>query len=170
MDTFKKQEILKPYFENSYGCAAFSSVAKGGIFFVGGAYGKGSVYKLPEEEVVGTVELIQASGGFVLGGEVYAEIIFFQTEADFKRFTEGNFEFGADAKVVALTAAASTKATTMGNQGIQVGITADGTQVGGANKDAAPEYTKGMKVFTVSLGGLMYQATISGQKFNVSMS
>jgi len=128
------------------------------------------VYKLPEEEVVGTVELIQASGGFVLGGEVYAEIIFFQTEADFKRFTEGNFEFGADAKVVALTAAASAKATTMGNQGIQVGMTADGTQVGGANKDAAPEYTKGMKVFTVSLGGLMYQATISGQKFNVSMS
>eukprot|EP00985_Skeletonema_marinoi_P008622 scaffold3940_cov115-Skeletonema_marinoi.AAC.4 len=145
MDTFKKQEILKPYFENSYGCAAFSSVAKGGIFVVGGAYGKGSVYKLPEEEVVGTVELIQASGGFVLGGEVYAEIIFFQTEADFTRFVEGNFEFGADAKVVALTASASTKATTMGNQGIQVGMTANGTQVGGANKDAAPEYTKGMK-------------------------
>ena len=128
------------------------------------------MYKLPEEEVVGTVELIQASGGFVLGGEVYAEIIFFQTEADFTRFVDGNFEFGADAKVVALTAAASAKATTMGNQGIQVGMTADGTQVGGANKDAVPEYTKGMKVFTVSLGGLMYQATISGQKFNVSMS
>mmetsp|Transcript_16160 Transcript_16160/g.26440 ORF Transcript_16160/g.26440 Transcript_16160/m.26440 type:complete len:171 (-) Transcript_16160:63-575(-) len=169
MDTFKKQEVLKPYFESSYGCAAFSSVAKGGIFIVGGAYGKGSVYKLPAEEVVGTVELIQACGGWVLGGEVYQEIIFFQTEADFTRFTEGNFEFGADAKVVALSAAASTKATTMGNQGIQVGLSADDTQVAGSIKNAVPEYTKGMKVFTVTLGGLMYQATISGQKFNVTM-
>lgn len=170
MDTFKKQEILKPYFENAYGCAAFSSVAKGGLFFVGGAYGKGSLYKLPSEEIVGSVELIQAGGGFVLGGEVYQEIIFFETESDFERFTTGNFEFAADAKVVALTAAASAKATSMGNQGIQVGLSPDGTQVAGCNKGAAPEYTKGMKVFTVSIGGLMYQATITGQKFNVKMN
>ncbi len=170
MDTFKKQEVLKPYFEHAYGCAAFSSIAKGGIFFVGGAYGKGSVYKLqPTEEIVGSVDLIQANGGFVLGGEVYQEIIFFETEADFKRFTDGNLEFAADAKVVALTAAASAKATTMGNQGVQVGLTPDGTSVAGAHKGAAPEYTKGMKVFTVTIGGLMYQATIAGQKFNVTM-
>ena len=166
MDTFKKQEVLKPYFENSYGCATFASVAKGGLFFVGGAYGKGSVYKLPTEEIVGSVELFQASGGWVLGGEVYQEIIFFETETDFARFTQGNFEFGADAKVVALTAAASAKATTMGNQGIQMGANADDTKISGVG----PEYTKGMKVFTVTLGGLMYQATISGQKFNVKMS
>ncbi|KAL7448868.1 hypothetical protein ACHAWC_000991, partial [Mediolabrus comicus] len=118
---------------------------------------------------VGSVDLIQANSGFVLGGEVYQEIIFFETESDFKRFTDGNFEFAADAKVVALTAAASAKATSMGNQGVQVGLTADGTQVAGANKGAAPEYTKGMKVFTVTIGGLMYQATIAGQKFNVTM-
>jgi hypothetical protein len=171
MDTFKKQPILKPYFDHSYGCAAFSSVAKGGIFFVGGAYGKGSIYKLPSEEIVGSVDLIQASGGFVLGGEVYQEIIFFETEADFNRFTDGNrnFEFAADAKVVALTAAASAKATTIGNQGIQVGLTADTTQVAGSNNSTTPEYTKGYKVFTVTLGGLMYQATIAGQKFNINM-
>merc|ERR1739841_38463 len=100
------------------------------------------------------------------GGEVYQEIIFFETETDFTRFTQGNFEFGADAKVVALTAAASTKATTMGSQGVQMGTSADDTQI----KDVGPEYTKGMKVFTVTLGGFMYQATISGQKFNVKMS
>ena len=170
MDTFKKQEILKPYFESAYGCAALSSIAKGGIFFVGGAYGKGSIYKLPSEEILGTVDLIQLIGGFILGGEVYQEIIFFETEADYNRFTDGKVEFGADAKVTALTASASAKATTMGNQGVQVGLTPDGTQVAGANKGAAPEYTKGMKVFTVSIGGLMYQATIAGQKFNVSLS
>jgi lipid-binding SYLF domain-containing protein len=170
MDTFKKQEILKPYFENAYGCAAFPSVAKGGLFFVGGAYGKGSLYKLPSEEIVGSVELKQASAGWVLGGEVYQEIIFFETEADFKNFTAGNFEFAADAKVVALTAAASAKGSTMGNQGIQVGKSPDETKVSGADKGAAPVYTKGMKVFTVSVGGLMYQATISGQKFDVKMN
>ena len=169
MDTFKKQEVLKPYFEHSYGCAVFSSVAKGGIFFVGGGYGKGRVYKLPSEEIVGSVNLIQANLGWMLGGKVDQEIIFFETEADFKRFTDGNLEFAADAKVVALTAAASAKATTMGNQGVQVGLTPDGTQVAGAHKDSAPEYTKGMKVFTVTIGGLMYQATIAGQKFNVTM-
>ena len=101
------------------------------------------------------------------GGEVYSEIVFFQTEADFDRFTQGNFEFSADAKAVALTAAVGTKATTMGNQGVQAGLTADGTGVAGFNKDAPPEYTKGMKVFTLTLGGLMYQATIAGQKFNI---
>ena len=72
MDTFRKQDSLKPYFDNSYGCAAFSSVAKGGIFFVGGAYGAGDIYKLNgvNQEHVGKVDLIQAIGGFVLGGEV----------------------------------------------------------------------------------------------------
>ena len=68
---------------------------------------------------------------------------------------EGNFEFAATAKAVALTASASTKATTMGNQGIQGGLTADQTSVTGFNRGTT-EYTKGMKVFTLSLGGLMY--------------
>jgi len=77
----------------------------------------------------------------------------------------GNFEFSANAKAVALTAAIQTKATTMGNTGLQGGITADQTQVAGF--DSTIEYTKGMKVFTLSLGGLMYEATIGGQKFNI---
>ena len=69
MDTFKKQDDLKPYFEQSYGCAAFSNVAKVGIFFVGGAYGGGDIYKFVDgkEESSGKVDLIQAFGGFVLG-------------------------------------------------------------------------------------------------------
>lgn len=172
MDTFKKQEALKPYFENSYGCAVFSSIAKGGIFFVGAAYGNGDIYKFVDgkEEHAGKVDLMQLVAGFVMGGEVFQEIIFFETEADFNRLTLGNFEFSADAKAVALTAAASTKATTMGNQGLQVGLTADETLVKGVNEFASTEYTKGMKVFTLTLGGLMYQATLGGQKFNVKMS
>mmetsp|Transcript_34164 Transcript_34164/g.65050 ORF Transcript_34164/g.65050 Transcript_34164/m.65050 type:complete len:172 (+) Transcript_34164:229-744(+) len=169
MDTFRKQETLKPYFDQSYGCAAFSSIAKGGIFFVGGAYGTGTIYTLLDgnSTVVGKVDLIQAIAGWVLGGEVYSEIVFFANESDYLRFMAGNFEFSADAKAVALTAAVGAKATTLGNQGVQMGLTADDTQVRGFNPMEKPEYTKGMKVFTLSLGGLMYQATVGGQKFNI---
>lgn len=167
MDTFRKQETLKQYFDQSYGCAAFSSIAKGGLFFVGGAYGAGDIYKLQhgEAERVGKVDLIQAAAGWILGGEVFSEIIFFETESDYQRFMTGNFEFSANAKAVALTAAISAKGTTMGNQGVQAGLTADTTSVKGFNGN--PEYTKGMKVFTVTLGGLMYEATVAGQKFNI---
>lgn len=135
MDTFRKQLTLKHYFGSSYGCAAFSSVAKGGIFFVGGAYGAGDIYKLQngEAEHVGKVDLVQAAAGWILGGEVFAEIIFFETEADYNRFMAGGLEFSANAKAVALTASASTKATTMGNQGIQAGLNADQTEVKGFN-------------------------------------
>eukprot|EP00579_Thalassiosira_antarctica_P008936 CAMPEP_0201882312 /NCGR_PEP_ID=MMETSP0902-20130614/13603_1 /ASSEMBLY_ACC=CAM_ASM_000551 /TAXON_ID=420261 /ORGANISM="Thalassiosira antarctica, Strain CCMP982" /LENGTH=172 /DNA_ID=CAMNT_0048410769 /DNA_START=59 /DNA_END=577 /DNA_ORIENTATION=+ len=170
MDVFKKQGTLKSYFEQSYGCAAFSSVAKGGVFFAGGAYGAGDIYKFVDgkEEHAGKVDLIQVVVGFVLGGEVYSEIVFFETEGDYTRFISGNFEFSADAKAVALTAAISANATTLGNQGIQAGLTAEQTSVKGFNEsDKKPEYTKGMKVFTLTLGGLMYEATVGGQKFNI---
>jgi len=167
MDTFRKQATLKPYFDRSYGCAAFPNVAKGGTLFVGGAYGAGEIYKLVDGDAqpFGKVNLFQAMTGWVLGGELYAEIVFLETEQDFKNFLAGNFEFSADAKAVALTGAVSAKAGTMGNQGIQAGINADTTVVKGF--DGTPEYTKGMKVFTLSLGGLMYQATIGGQKFQI---
>lgn len=169
METFKKQETLKPYFEQSYGCASFPNVAKAGVFFVGGAYGAGEVYKLVDGRGEATgrkVDLVQASVGFVLGGEVYSEIVFFETESDYDRFLSGNFEFSADAKAVALTAAVQANATTMGNTGIQGGVTSEHTSVRGFD-GGRPEYTKGMKVFTLTHGGLMYQATIAGQKFNV---
>ena len=71
-------------------------------------------------------------------------------------------------QAVALTATVETAATTMGNKGIQGGLTADQTSVRGFDYSGTkPEFTKGMKVFTVTLGGLMYQATIAGQKFNI---
>jgi hypothetical protein len=167
MDVFHKQTTLEPYFAKSFGCAAFSSVAKGGLFVVGGAYGSGDVYKLTngQEEHVCKVDLMQASVGWVLGGEVFSEIVFFETESDFNRFMSGNFEFSANAKAVALTANISANVTTMGNQGIQAGLTPEQTSVRGFKNNV--EYTKGMKVFTLTLGGLMYEATIGGQKFTV---
>ena len=130
----------------------------------GGAYGKGAVYtnnRDGTEKMVGESSLFQLSFGFQFGGQAYAEIIFFETERDLKNFTSENFEFGVDANVVALTASASASLTTMGNQGITAGITPDETQI---NLHIC-EYIKGMKAYTITRGGLMYQATIAGQKF-----
>jgi lipid-binding SYLF domain-containing protein len=162
MDLFKKQENLKPYFDAAYGCAVFGSVAKAG-FGIGGAGGKGDVYTLQGGETkVGEAKMMQLSFGFQFGGQVYSEIIFFDSEKDMENFTQGNFEFSADANVVALSASASTKASTMGVQGIQASLTSENITVGATSNC---EYTKGMAVFTIALGGLMYQATIGGQKF-----
>ena len=164
MDKFKQQEALKPYFEKSYAWAAFSSIAKVGIFFVGGATGKGEVFlnnKDGTEKKIGDAQVFQVNGGWVLGGQVYSEIIFFETEKDLQHFTDGSFEFGADANVVGLTASAGVKATTMGNQGLTAGVTPDNVKIGAHEA----RYIKGMKAYTLVSGGLMYQATVSGQKF-----
>ena len=73
-------------------------------------------------------------------------------------FTNGNFEFGAEASAVAITAGAGAQANTTG---------ASASASGGQNNaKAVGQYHKGMATFTVAKGGLMYQATIGGQKFN----
>jgi hypothetical protein len=164
MEEFKKQESLKPFFKNSYGFAFFGTVAKAGMG-IGAGCGQGDIYIINKatgvEELVGHSSMGQISVGFQFGGQVYSEIIFFETERDFKHFASDNFEFGADANVVALTASAQASVSTMGNQGITTGLT--------SNEAIIPEnvhsYTKGMAVFTITLGGLMYEATIKGQRF-----
>ena len=164
MDQFKSQPALKPYFDTAYGYACFATIAKAGMG-IGGAGGKGDVFvnnKDGTEKRVGSSQMIQVSFGFQFGAQVYSEIIFFETEKDFLNFTSGNFEFGADANVVALTASASAKATTLGVQGIQAGLSGNEIQV----HKSHCEYTKGMAVYSITNGGLMYQATISGQKFD----
>jgi lipid-binding SYLF domain-containing protein len=164
MDSFKKQQALKPYFANAYGFAVFDTIAKAGIG-IGGAGGKGSVYVNNQdgtEKKIGESTLMQLSYGFQFGGTVYSEIIFFETERDLQHFTSGNFEFGANAGAVALTASASASSSTMGNQGVTAGISPDDDQI------AAHEctYAKGCKVYTLAKGGLMYEASVSGQKFS----
>ena len=163
LDVFKKQEGLKPYFDSAYGYAVFPKVAKAGIG-VGGALGEGSVYinhKDGSEGKIGKSKLIQVSLGFQFGGQVFSEIIFFEDKLDLERFTSGTFEFEADANVVALTASASASASTIGHQKLAKGKNPDENEIG----TGSTEYIKGCAVFSVALGGLMYQATIAGQKF-----
>ncbi len=153
---FKKSPAVKSFFKNAYGYAVFPNVGKGGIG-IGGAYGKGKVYR--GGKVTGTVSLFKASIGLQLGGQVFSEIIFLKDKRAYHDFTSGNFEFDATASAVAITVGAEARA---GTQGTTAGVSSSpqaGTQV-------ASGYRKGMAVFVHAKGGLMFEAAVGGQKFS----
>ena len=100
-----------------------------------GAYGKGLV--IVDEKVDGYTSLSQATIGLQLGGQKYAQFIFFKDDTAIGHFRRGNFEFNAQASAVAITA--------------------------GASADAA--YDSGVAVFTHAGGGLMFEASVGGQRF-----
>jgi lipid-binding SYLF domain-containing protein len=104
-------------------------------FGIGGAAGNGVVYE--HNMMVGMAKLSQLSIGFQAGGQAYREVIFFESKKELERFKESRFEFSAQASAVAVTAGAS----------------------------ANVKYTNGVMVFTMQKGGLMYEASIGGQKF-----
>lgn len=143
------------FFANSYGYAVFPTIGKGGIG-IGGAHGKGQVYE--KGTVVGGTSMTQVTVGLQLGGQTYSQIVFFEDDRAFEEFTSGEFEFGAQASAVAITAGASAGASTGGSSAGASGGKNDATTVG--------KYRKGMAVFTVAKGGLMYEASIGGQKFS----
>jgi len=143
------------FFKNCYGYAVFPTIGKGG-FMVGGAHGSGRVYA--RGRYVGDASMTQLTVGWQLGGQAYSQIIFFQDKRSFDEFTSGNFEFGVEATAVAITAGATAQATTAGTGASKSGTEHHAETVGG--------YQKGMAVFTVVKGGLMYEATLGGQKFD----
>ncbi len=133
---FRNKDLgMSGWFAEAYGYAVFPSVGKGGIG-VGGAYGRGQVYRQGRQ--LGYATLKQVTVGFQLGGQAYSEIIFFKDMAALDEFIRGNYEFDAQASAVALTA--------------------------GASVDAA--YNGGVAIFTMTKGGLMYEASVGGQKFS----
>ena len=134
IDIKKADPGIEEFFDSAAGYAVIPKVGKGGMG-IGGAYGKGLV--IAGEKAVGRTSLSQVTVGFQLGGQVYAQFIFFKDQAALETFQRGNFELGAQASAVAVTL--------------------------GASADA--DYDKGVAVFTHVGGGLMYEATISGQKF-----
>jgi lipid-binding SYLF domain-containing protein len=131
----KEDPGLTKFFKEAVGYAAFPSVGKGAIG-IGGAYGKGELYKAGQLD--GYCTLTQASIGLALGGQTYTELIFFESQAALDRFKSGNFAFAAQASAVALKS--------------------------GASADA--KYADGVAVFTMGETGLMYEASIGGQKFS----
>ncbi len=82
--------------------------------------------------------MTQFSLGFQLGGQTYSEIIFFKNKESLDRFTQSNFELGAQVSAVAITS--------------------------GVSFDA--DYDNGIAIFTLVKGGLMFEAAVGGQKFN----
>jgi len=134
LDVKESDPSMDVFFEESAGYAVFPNVGKGGIG-IGGAHGKGLV--IVGEKAVGKTSLSQVTIGLQLGGQVYAEFIFFKDETALGHFQRGNFELNAQASAVAVTA--------------------------GASADA--DYDKGVAIFTNVGGGLMYEASVGGQKF-----
>ena len=154
VDLFRNA-VSSEFFDNSYGYAVFPTIGKGGIG-VGGARGEGRVYSKGAH--VGDTKMTQLTIGFQLGGQAFSQIIFFEDERAFTEFTSGNFEFGAQATAVALTAGATAAATTTG--------VAAGASGGKNDATTSGDYYKGMAIFTVAKGGLMYEASVGGQKFS----
>lgn len=107
-----------------------------GAIGIGGAAGNGIVYE--KRTPVGSAKMKQVSIGFQFGGQTYREVIFFENEAALDRFKENKFEFAAQASAVAATKGAS----------------------------ANVKYRDGVMVFTQEKKGLMYEASIGGQKFS----
>ncbi len=107
-----------------------------GAVGVGGAYGKGVLYE--GGAFSGYCDLSQGSIGFQLGGQAYSEIICFATADALTLFKTGNFAFDAQATAVALKSGA------------------------GANA----RYSNGVTVFTMDESGMMFEASVGGQKFS----
>ncbi|RLA45275.1 MAG: hypothetical protein DRR06_07625 [Gammaproteobacteria bacterium] len=155
IDIFKQAGQSGNFFANSYGYAVFPTIGKAGVV-VGGAHGSGRVYK--QGTHVGDTSMTQVSVGFQLGGQAFSQIVFLQDERAFNEFTGGNFEFGAGVGAVAITAGAQATTSTSGASAGASGGRHDATTAG--------EYYKGMAVFTVAKGGLMFELSVAGQKFN----
>ena len=147
----KRSDVISKFHKSAYGYAVFPTIGKGG-FGIGGAHGTGGVYKGGAR--VGDVSMAQVSIGLQLGGQAYRQVVYFQDRRAFDEFTTGSFEFSAQAEAIAITSSAGAQAGTQGSS-----ASANETQ-------AEATYYKGMIVFTMGKGGLMFQAALGGQKYN----
>ena len=133
----EKDEGMKSFFDKAVGYAVFPNVGKGG-FGIGGARGTG-LLKTGDGTTVAVVTLTQLTIGFQAGGQAYSEFIFFEDDVALGNFQRGNYELGAQVSAVAITA--------------------------GASADA--KFNEGIAIFTEAKGGLMYEASVGGQKFKI---
>jgi lipid-binding SYLF domain-containing protein len=142
----KVAEVVTKLLEEDAGMQSFFDKAVGYAVFpsvgkagfgIGGARGTGLLKT--GGETVAVVTLTQLTVGFQAGGQAYSEFIFFEDDMALANFRRGNYELGAQVSAVAVTA--------------------------GASADA--NFNDGIAIFTVAKGGLMYEATVGGQKFKI---
>ena len=106
-----------------------------GGFGIGGAYGKGILYE--NGIPVGDARMTQVSVGFQWGGQSYSEIIIFEDVEAMELFKSNHLQLAAQASAIAVTSGLSTDIP----------------------------YNHGVAVYTRPKAGLMYEASIGGQKF-----
>ena len=106
-----------------------------GAIGVGGAAGNGILYE--QGNAIGKAKMKQVTVGFQFGGQAYREVIFFENKEALDQFKGGHFELSGQASAVAATKGAS----------------------------ADVKYRNGIMVFSQAKGGLMYEASVGGQKF-----
>ena len=131
----KKDPSIESFFAKSYGYVVMPSIGEGG-FIVGGALGEGDAFR--QGAYVGMVTLHELSVGYQLGGQNYAEIVFFETEKRFADLTSGTFEFDVEFLAVAVEA--------------------------GAAKET--EFRQGVASFVLPNKGLMASAAIGGTRLS----
>jgi lipid-binding SYLF domain-containing protein len=107
-----------------------------GAIGIGGAAGNGIVYE--NGKAIGSAKMKQVSVGFQFGGQAYREVIFFENKEALNHFRQNKLEFSAQASAVAAKSGAS----------------------------ANVKYNNGVMIFTQQKGGLMYEASVGGQKFS----
>jgi lipid-binding SYLF domain-containing protein len=103
---------------------------------VGGARGKGVVYAHGRR--IGRSTLSQLTVGLQLGGQEYSEVVIFKDDASLSSFKRGKLKLNAQASAIALD-----------------------ERVG-----ADLPYRDGVAIITMAKGGLMYEASVGGQKFS----
>ena len=132
---FKKsdQQLVK-WFDAAHGYVVFPNITKGAVG-VGAASGDGRVFEAGA--YIGDARVTQVTIGAQLGGQTFAEVIFFETKEALDRFKQDRFEMTAGLSAVAAGE--------------------------GASKDA--KYAQGVAVFTLAKKGLMAEASVGGQKF-----
>ncbi len=106
-----------------------------GAIGIGGAHGSGVLFE--GGKAVGSCTLTQVTVGFQLGGQAYSEIIFFEIPSTLADFKGSALALAAQVSAVAAAEGASANA----------------------------KYQQGVAVFTMAKGGLMYEASVGGQKF-----
>ena len=135
-----KAEFLKtdPLMKSLFdGAAAYAILPNigKGAVGIGGASGNGILFE--KGKAVGKAKMSQVTVGFQFGGQAYRELIFFENQEAVDRFKKNKVEFSAQASAVAAKSGASANA----------------------------KYTDGVMIYTQQKGGLMYEASVGGQKF-----
>lgn len=103
---------------------------------VGGAHGKGVVYEHGRR--IGRSTLTQVTIGLQLGGQEYSEVVIFKDQAALDNFKKGKLKLSGQASAIA----------------VKERVSAD------------LAYRDGVAIVTMAKGGLMYEASVGGQKFS----